>query len=79
MTAHGIVQGNIVVVDESVQLPDGARVEIRVLDEAQTPPDPFAALLARRAAYAGRQIRMSEILEEEKRDWEERVEGWFSR
>jgi hypothetical protein len=33
MTAKGTVKGNIVVLDEGEKLPDGARVEVRVIEE----------------------------------------------
>ena len=69
---EGVVRDNVVVLDDSVRLPEGVRVQVRV----ESPPtaaadeerDPFDALLRRRAVYAGRRIDMDEIIEEEKQD-----------
>lgn len=82
---EGVVKGNTVVLDDSVQLPEGAKVEVRVkapvkahveARDAQQ-EDPFEALLKRRAAYKGRRIGIDEIIEEEKQDREERFDHWL--
>jgi hypothetical protein len=79
---EGVVRDNVVVLDDSVRLPEGVRVQVRV----ESPPtaaaadeerDPFDALLRRRAVYAGRRIDMDEIIEEEKQDREERFDAWL--
>jgi hypothetical protein len=80
---EGVVKDNAIVLHQTVRLPEGAKVEVRV----ECPPaaettaeeaDPFEALLKRRAAYAGRQIGIDEIIEEEKQDREERFDHWLS-
>jgi hypothetical protein len=71
MAWKGTVRGNVVVLDESARLPDGARVEVHLVEAGRSPDDPFAALLARRAANAGLRVRMDEIIEEDKREREE--------
>jgi hypothetical protein len=80
----GVVKDSAVRLDENVRLPEGAAVEVHVHvaspEEPQSindKPDPFEAVLKRRAAYAGRRIGIDEIIEEEKQDREERFDHWL--
>jgi hypothetical protein len=81
----GVVHGDVVVLDGNVRLPDGVDVEVRVQEpqvvETACPDRDavYAALMKRRAAYAGQKVGMSKILEEEKQDREERVDEWLAR
>lgn len=82
---QGVVRGDVIVLDGNLGLPNGTVVEVRV----RTPrivetvcPDreaAYAALMERRAGYAGQQVRMSEIFEEEKQDREARIDEWLAR
>jgi hypothetical protein len=81
---EGVVKDNTIVLDQSVRLPEGARVQVHVesppaADPKNEEPDPFEALLKRSAAYAGRRIGMDEIIEQEKQDREERFDQWLFR
>jgi hypothetical protein len=75
---QGTVKGNVVVLDEKVHLPDGTRVEVHLAEVEPNSDDPFTALLARRAAYAGVHVGMDEIIEEDKREREEHSDTWLS-
>ena len=80
---EGVVKDNAIVLSRDVQLPEGAKVEVRV----ETPPVPaetkptreevFQAIMNHRAVYAGRRIDIDEIIEEEKQDREERFDHWL--
>ena len=79
---EGVVKDNAIVLDPHVRLPEGARVEVRVAEPQEVEAegqkeDPFEALLRRRAAYSGRHIGMDEIIEEEKKDREQRFDHWL--
>jgi hypothetical protein len=79
---EGVVKGNRIVLDQDVQLPEGAKVEVRVRfsqpsKEGATREDPFEAVLRHRDVYAGRRIGIDEIIEEEKQDREERFDHWL--
>jgi hypothetical protein len=67
MVWHGTVKGNVVVLDENASLPDGTRVEVHLAEVERSSDDPFAALLARRAAHAGVHVGMDEIIEEDRK------------
>lgn len=79
---EGVVKDNTIVLDQDVQLPDGAKVEVRVkslqpAEETMEQEDPFEAVLRHREVYAGRRIGIDEIIEEEKQDREERFDHWL--
>lgn len=78
MTCKGVVRGNVVELDEGTRLPEGTVVEIRVPDASEPHEDPFAALLARRAANAGLNVHMDEIIEEDKQERELHPDRWLS-
>jgi hypothetical protein len=78
MTWRGVVKGNVVVLEESAGLPEGTVVEIRIPEANEAREDPFAALLARRAANAALHVHMDEILEEDKQEREAHPDTWLS-
>jgi hypothetical protein len=78
MAWKGTVKGNVVVLDGSAHPPDGARVEVHLVEATRGADDPFEALLARRAANAGLRVGLDEIIEEEKREHEEHPDTLLS-
>lgn len=80
MTAKGTVKGNIVVLDEGEKLPDGARVEVRVIEatlsaeELRRRQEVFQRIIANAIHLIA---KMDEILRESRQDLEERVDRWI--
>ncbi len=80
MTAKGTVKGNIVVLDEGEKLPDGARVEVWVIEETLSAEElerrnnVFNRILAH---SIHRPVGIDEILREAKQEIEERVDQWI--
>jgi hypothetical protein len=73
MTLTGVVQNNMVVLKPGERLPDGAEVEVRVVRQ----PAPRDAAFARvRASRIARPVGIDEVIEEEKRQREERLDSW---
>jgi hypothetical protein len=71
---RGRVQGDVIVLEDGVRLPDGAAVEVRVLTEpAVNRDEAFRAVLAHRETMRGVQIDVVELLRE---DRQEREEHW---
>lgn len=70
----GIVKENIVVLEEGAHLPDGAEVEVRLIERPLTRDDAFARVLANRIT---RYVGMAEILEEDKKEREEHPDTWL--
>src|SRR5262249_46317211 len=76
----GTVKNNVIVVESDVDLPEGAIVEVRVRD-----PDREAKLLEKRRAAIQRilehqipgHVGMAEIIEEDKRERDERWDRMF--
>jgi hypothetical protein len=76
----GIVRGNVIVLDKDVRLPEGTTVEVRVKD-----PDREAKLLEKRREAIQRilehqipgPVGMAEIIEEDKRERDERWDRMF--
>ncbi len=82
MTAKGTVKGNIVVLDEGEKLPDGARVEVRVIETELAPEELRQRVeLANRirAHQVHRSVGMGEILREARQELEERVDQWLTK
>ncbi len=79
MIAKGTVKGNIVVLDEGESLPDGARVEIGViemklpLEERRKREEIFNRILSHQI---NRYVGMNELLREERQELEERYDRW---
>jgi len=71
----GVVKDNIVLLEKGVRLPDGAEVEVRLLNRPRTRPEVFARVRARRIM---RVVGMEEILAEDKRGREEHPDTWLT-
>jgi hypothetical protein len=74
MTAKGTVKGNIVVLDEGEKLPDGARVEIRVIEEPLSAEEAIKRILSN---PINKPLGMLEILREDRREREKRFDQWM--
>ena len=74
MTAKGTVKGNIVVLDEGEKLPDGARVEVRVVEEHLSAEEAIRRILGNPIT---KPLGMLEILREDRREQEERFDQWM--
>jgi hypothetical protein len=70
-TFKGIVKDNMVMLEEGIHLPDGAEVEVRLVERTLSPEEAFAQLLANPITHY---VGMDEILEKEKREREGRFE-----
>jgi hypothetical protein len=75
LTCKGIVRKGVVVLQPGAQLPDGAEVEVRLVENLGSREEAFARLEANRIH---RYVGMDEIIEEEKRELEERPDRWLS-
>ena len=64
----GIVKENIVMLEKGVHLPDGAEVEVHLVERPLTRDEVFARALANRITCP---IGMDEIIEEDKKEREE--------
>jgi len=74
MTAKGTVKGNIVVLDEGEKLPDGARVEVRVVEEPLSAEEAIRRILSNPIT---KPLGMLEILREDRREREKRFDQWM--
>ena len=61
----GVVKNNTVLLEQGAQLPDGARVEVRLLDKSATEVDPFTRVLNNPIRYY---VGIDEIIEEFQED-----------
>jgi hypothetical protein len=75
MVYKGIVKGQVILVEDGVQLPEGAVVEVRVLERPLTRPEVFARVRAHRIR---RPVGMAEILEDDKQEREEHPDTWLT-
>jgi len=73
-TLKGIVKGNTVVLEQGAALPDGTEVEVRPLRSAEELEKAFAGVRANRI---DRYVGIEEIIEDDKREREERIDSWF--
>ena len=71
MTAKGRVKGNIVVLDEGEKLPDGARVEVRVIEVSLSPEEAIKRVLDNPIT---KPVGMMELLREDRAEQEERYD-----
>jgi hypothetical protein len=74
MTAKGTVKGNIVVLDEGEKLPDGARVEVRVIEEPLSVEEAIKRILSNPIT---KPLGMLELLREDRKEREERFDRWM--
>jgi hypothetical protein len=75
-TCKGIVKDNVVVLEEGASLPDGTEVEVRMIEVPLSREEAFRRVLANPIRHS---VAMDEILEEEKREREERIDEWLRR
>jgi hypothetical protein len=74
MTAKGTVKGNIVVLNEGEKLPDGARVEVRVIEEPLSAEEAIKRILSNPIT---KPLGMLELLREDRKEREERFDRWM--
>jgi hypothetical protein len=70
----GVVKENTVVLEQGAHLPDGAEVEVRLVEHPSARDETFARVLANRITHY---VGMDEIIEEDKREWEEHPDTWL--
>ena len=70
----GIVKNNAVVLEPGSQLPEGAKVEVRLVEESLNRDEVFARVLANRVNHY---VGIDEIIEEEKKEREEHPDRWL--
>jgi hypothetical protein len=75
MVCKGIVKDQVILLEEGVQLPEGAAVEVRVLERPLTRPEVFARVRAHRIR---RPVGMAAILEDDTREREEHADTWLT-
>jgi hypothetical protein len=73
-TCKGIVKNNAVVLEEGAQLPEGAEVEVRLIEHSETRQEVFARVLANRIHHY---VGIDELIEQDKEEREERVDQWL--
>ena len=71
----GIVKDNVVLLQDGVRLPEGAEVEIRLLERPLTRQELFARVRTHRIL---RSVGMDEILAEDKDEREEHLDTWLT-
>jgi hypothetical protein len=71
----GIVKDNVVLLEKGMQLPEGAQVEVRLLDRPMTRQEAFARVRANRIT---RHVGMDAIIEENKQENEEHSDTWLT-
>ena len=74
ITCKGIVRNNTVMLEEGARLPDGAEVEVSLVQPPESREEAFARVLSHPIT---RPVGIDEILEEEKREREERPDEWL--
>jgi hypothetical protein len=72
----GIVKDNVVLLEAGVQLPEGAEVEVRLLERPLTRQEVFARVRTHRIL---RPVGMDEIIAEDKQEQEEHPDTWWTR
>ena len=74
ITCKGIVKKNTVLLEEGACLPEGAKVEVRLVQPPEGREEVFARVLAHPIT---RPVGIDEIIEEDKREREERPDEWL--
>src|SRR5262245_7964670 len=74
VTCKGVVKNNVVLLEAGVQLPDGAEVEVRLVEPPLTRQEVFARV---RAHPIRRPVGMDEIIAEDKQEREEHLDTWL--
>jgi hypothetical protein len=70
----GIVKNNVVLLEEGAHLPEGAQVEVRLIEPSPAPHEAFARMLANRIT---RYVGMDKLIEEDKQEREEHPDTWL--
>ena len=71
----GIVKDNVVLLEAGVQLPEGAEVEVRLLERPLTRQEVFARVRTHRIL---RPVGMEEMIAEDKQEREEHPDTWLT-
>jgi hypothetical protein len=71
---HGTVQNNTIVLPPEVRLPEGAGVEVRVVETPLSREELFARALANPRTDC---VGIDEIIAEDKKEREERADRWL--
>lgn len=74
ITHKGVVKENVVVLEEGAHLPEGAEVEVRLIERPAARAEAFARVLSSRI---GRHVGMDELIEEDKKEREEHADRWL--
>jgi hypothetical protein len=74
ITCKGIVKDNTVILEEGARLPEGAEVEVRLAPPTESRKEAFARVLSYPIT---RPVGIDEIIEEDKREREERPDEWL--
>jgi hypothetical protein len=75
IVCKGIVKDNTVLLAEGVQLPEGAEVEVRLLERPLTRQEVFARVRTHRILRA---VGMDRLLEEDQQEREEHPDTWLT-
>ncbi len=75
MICKGVVKDNVVLLEAGVQLPNGAEVEVRLLERPLTRQEVFARVRTHRI---WRPVGMDEIIAEDKQEREEHPDTWLT-
>jgi hypothetical protein len=71
----GIVKDKMVLLEEGIHLPEGAEVEVRLLECLLTRQEAFARVREHRIMHP---VGMDEILAEDKQEHEEHPDTWLT-
>ena len=74
MICKGVVKDNVVLLEAGARLPDGAEVEVRLLERPLTRQEVFARVRTHRIL---RPVGMAEIIAEDKHEREEHPDTWL--
>lgn len=71
----GIVKDNMVLLEEGIHLPEGAEVEVQLLERLLTRQEVFARVREHRIMHP---VGMGEILAKDKQEHEEHPDTWLT-
>jgi len=72
VTYIGTVRGDVIVLEERVPLPNGAKVEVRLIEPSDEVKATIGRIRARRQRTAGVRIGLNELLQESRQELEAR-------
>ena len=70
----GVVRENMVMLEEGAHFPDGAEVEVRLVERPSTRDEVFDRVMTNRITH---RVGMPEIIEADKREREEHPDTWI--